>query len=186
MRFGKHLLVAAASIMLGACAATDATSQASEPSPDATPAPFAQADILDTTGQSVGSAVIVPSGDSFVLQVNVRGLTPGEHGMHLHMVGACDLPAFTSAGSHLNPHGKQHGRDNPQGSHLGDLPNITAAADGAATVTVPLDARQPVLEQYLMDADGTAIVIHATADDYHTDPTGNSGGRVACGVLKRG
>lgn len=190
MRFGKHLVATAATALLVGCGAADEQSAAAPSATDQaaadTSAPLlARADIIDTSGKSAGSATIAPSGDRFVLTLNANGLAPGEHGMHLHMVGACDLPDFTSAGSHLNPHNKQHGRDNPQGSHLGDLPNITADADGAASLSVPLDVSQAEIDQNLMDADGTAIVVHATADDYRTDPTGNSGGRIACGVLKR-
>ena len=189
MHFGKHLLVTAA-VLLSACGAADDQSttapSATDQAETATAGQaFAKADIVDASGKSVGSATIAASGDAHVLELNVSGIAPGEHGMHLHVVGACDVPDFTSAGSHLNPHNKQHGRDNPQGSHLGDLPNITAGADGAATLTVPLNAPLADLEKYLMDTDGTAIVVHATADDYRTDPTGNSGGRIACGVLKR-
>lgn len=185
MHFGKHLIVTAAAALLGACAATVDPSATDQPAAEKSATPFAQADIINASGQSAGSATVTSSGDSFNLKLKVSGLAPGEHGMHLHMVGACDVPNFTSAGSHLNPHSKQHGRDNPQGSHLGDLPNINVGADGTATFSVPLDAPRAELEQYLMDADGTAIVVHATADDYRTDPTGNSGGRIACGVLKR-
>lgn len=185
MRFGKHFLVTTAAVLLSACGATEARSPTNQPLAAKSASPFAAADIIDASGQSVGSATIAPTGDGFALQLNVRELPPGVHGMHLHMVGACDLPDFTSAGGHLNPHNKQHGRDNPQGSHLGDLPNITVGADGTATLSVPLNVPRSEIETFLIDADGTAIVVHASADDYRTDPTGNSGGRIACGVLKR-
>lgn len=188
MRFGKYLLVTAA-VLLSACGAADDQSATAPSSTDTETAGaaqrFATADLIDTTGKSVGSATITATGDSHMLQLNVSGIEAGEHGMHLHAVGSCDTPDFTSAGSHLNPHDKQHGRDNPQGSHLGDLPNITAGADGNATISAPLNAPRAELEQYIFDTDGTAIVVHATADDYRTDPTGNSGGRIACGVLKK-
>ena len=117
--------------------------------------------------------------------IAVVGLSPGVHGVHLHMTGACDAPEFTSAGGHLNPGGHQHGSDNPAGAHLGDLPNVTVGNAGTGTVTATLPgSREAVLAQ-LFDADGTAIVVHANADDYRTDPSGNSGGRIACGVLTR-
>src|SRR5690606_10425995 len=119
------------------------------------------------------------------ITVAAAGLTAGTHGTHLHMVGSCEGPAFTSAGGHLNPHMKQHGTDNPAGAHLGDLPNLVVGAAGAGTVSATLaGTREAVLSQ-IFDADGTAVVIHADADDYRTDPAGNAGGRIACGVLTR-
>jgi len=105
--------------------------------------------------------------------------------MHLHTVGQCDAPGFTTAGGHLNPHGKQHGSQNPAGSHLGDLPNITINNNGAGAASAQLSGSSSELEALLFDADGTALVVHAAADDYKTDPTGNSGARIACGVLTR-
>lgn len=102
------------------------------------------------------------------------------------MTGRCEGPAFTSAGGHLNPGEKQHGTLNPAGSHTGDLPNLNIVSNGAGTLSVELSGTRAELEAALFDADGTALVIHATADDYKTDPTGNSGARIACGVLTRG
>lgn len=182
MQFDKGLLVAA-TILLGACSASNAPPT---PTIAETSTPFAHAELINAAGQPAGSAVIIPSDGAVALQLTVTGLMPGVHGMHLHTVGSCDGPAFTSAGAHLNPHGKMHGHENPQGSHLGDLPNITAGADGKVEVTVPLNAQQAELEQYLLDSDGTAIVVHAGPDDYRTDPSGNSGDRIVCGVLQRG
>jgi superoxide dismutase, Cu-Zn family len=172
--FGKSLLLTATAL-LGACSTTAKTP----------PAPFARAEMVSASGQPAGSAVITPSGGTLEMRVTVSNLAPGVHGMHLHMVGSCEGPAFTSAGAHLNPHSKMHGHKNPQGQHLGDLPNITAAPDGRGDITFSLNAPASELEQYLLDGDGTAIVVHADPDDYRTDPTGNSGGRIACGILKR-
>jgi len=118
--------------------------------------------------------------------VSASGLTPGDHGVHLHAVGKCEEPAFASAGGHLNPAGRQHGMNNPAGRHLGDLPNLVAGADGTATLSYPLGDPASSLSASLFDADGTALVIHAGPDDYITDPSGNSGGRVACGVFAAG
>ena len=120
------------------------------------------------------------------ISIAAVGLAPGAHGVHLHSVGTCDAPGFVSAGSHLNPHGKQHGSANPAGSHLGDLPNLVVGADGAGTITAKLGDSRAEIEAALYDADGTALVIHASSDDYLTDPSGNSGPRIACAVLKRG
>ena len=120
------------------------------------------------------------------ISIAAVGLTTGAHGIHLHAVGTCDAPGFASAGSHLNPHGKQHGSANPAGSHLGDLPNLIVGADGTGAITAKLSDSPAGIASALFDADGTALVIHASSDDYMTDPSGNSGPRIACAVLKRG
>lgn len=105
--------------------------------------------------------------------------------MHLHAVGKCEAPAFASAGGHLNPGSRQHGVDNPHGAHLGDLPNLLADTSDAGSLTATLHKTIPDLLAQLFDADDTAVVIHASADDYRTDPSGNSGSRIACGVFTR-
>ena len=132
----------------------------------------------------MGTAVIVsgPRGRATLL-VSAAGLAPGAHGIHLHAVGKCEGPGFTSAGGHLNPAGKQHGLRNPNGSHLGDMPNLAVAANGTATLSHGLGMSAQALLADLFDADGTAIVIHAGRDDQVTDPAGDSGGRVSCGVF---
>ncbi|MES2493496.1 MAG: superoxide dismutase family protein [Pseudomonadota bacterium] len=134
----------------------------------------------------MGTVDLVPSASGYRLSGTLQGLPAGVHGIHLHMVGVCDAPEFTSAGGHLNPAGRKHGALNPAGAHLGDLPNITASADGLAQLNVELPGSRTDLDRDLFDHDGTALVAHAIADDYLTDPSGNSGSRVACGVLKRG
>jgi len=131
-------------------------------------------------GTEVGTTRMSEVAGGLRVTVDVHGLKPGTHGAHLHTVGKCDAPDFASAGPHWNPTNMKHGSMNPQGPHEGDLPNLTIGADGRGTlgVNVPgasLDA--------LLDADGAAMVIHANSDDLMTDPSGNSGGRVACGVL---
>jgi len=136
-------------------------------------------------GAPAGTAILTRAGDKLTLSVALAGLPAGEKGMHLHMVGKCEAPAFASAGGHLNPHGKQHGSQNPAGSHLGDLPNILLGSNGTGAVTTALSGSATELEPILFDADGTAIMVHTAADDYKTDPTGNSGARIACGVLTR-
>lgn len=174
----KHIaatIILAATLVSG-CATNDA----------AGPARLATAALQNASGLPAGSAVIVGLGDTLTLNVVAAGISPGPHGIHLHMVGDCTSPAFTSAGGHLNPGGHQHGTDNPAGSHLGDLPNIVADTNGAATLSVALRGSRAQIEGALFDADGTAVIIHAAADDYKTDPTGNSGARIVCGVLKRG
>lgn len=136
-------------------------------------------------GTPAGEAVVTAAGDRLTLSVAALGLPAGTHGVHLHAVGTCEAPGFTSAGGHLNPQGHQHGTLNPAGSHLGDLPNLTANAAGAAAMSADLAGTRSEAEAALFDGDGTALVIHAGADDYKTDPSGNSGVRIACGVLKR-
>jgi len=144
-----------------------------------------QATLRLASGLPGGTAQLRASGAQVNISIAVAGLAPGVHGVHLHTTGSCEAPEFTSAGAHLNPGGHQHGANNPAGAHLGDLPNVTAGSSGTGTVSATLPGtREEVLAQ-LFDGDGTAVVVHATADDYRTDPSGNSGGRIACGVLTR-
>jgi superoxide dismutase, Cu-Zn family len=144
-----------------------------------------QATLQLASGLPGGTAQLLASGAQVNISIAVVGLTPGVHGVHLHTTGSCTTPDFASAGAHLNPAGHQHGTSNPAGPHLGDLPNITVGANGAGTVSVTLPGTQAEALAQLFDGDGTAVVVHANADDYRTDPSGNSGGRIACGVLKR-
>lgn len=148
-------------------------------------APLASTTLKAADGSTKGKAWIAGSAGRWELKVDVDGLPAGAHGTHLHTVGKCDAPDFASAGGHLNPHGKAHGSDNPQGMHLGDLPNLTVGADGKGSLTVALAGSAADLDPALFAGDGAAVVVHATADDYRTDPSGNSGGRIACGVLTR-
>ena len=137
-------------------------------------------------GLPAGTAVITASGDRLTLTLAATGLAAGAHGIHLHMVGKCETPGFSSAGGHLNPAGHQHGMNNPAGSHLGDLPNLSIDSQGRGVLSAQIGGTLSEAEAVLFDADGTAIVIHADPDDYKTDPSGNSGERIACAVLKRG
>jgi Cu-Zn family superoxide dismutase len=146
---------------------------------------LASATLYQANGAPAGTAVITASDGKAKIAVAIIGLPQGLHGMHLHMVGKCEAPSFAAAGPHLNPHSAQHGTANPAGSHLGDLPNISANPLGAGAIEATLPGTRAELETALFDADGTAIVIHAQADDYRTDPSGNSGARIACGVLGR-
>ena len=136
-------------------------------------------------GTPAGTIVLVAAGNQVTINVAVIGLPRGTHGLHLHTVGNCDAPGFTSAGGHLNPHGLQHGTANPAGSHLGDLPNLVVDSYGAGTATAKLRDGRAAIEAALFDSDGTAIVVHANPDDNQTEPSGNSGMRIACGVLQR-
>lgn len=151
---------------------------------------LASAALMKGDAMPAGLASIVEGngklGGKLGLKLALSGLPAGVHAVHLHMRGVCELPSFTSAGGHLNPAGHQHGRDNPMGAHMGDLPNITVGADGTANVTLPLEYKADELLTALFDKDGGAVVVHAQPDDYKTDPTGNAGGRIACGAFVKG
>ena len=147
--------------------------------------PIATATLKAADGSTKGQAWLAEDEGRWILKVAVQGLPAGVHGAHLHTVGKCDAPDFASAGGHLNPAAKQHGNDNPQGAHLGDMPNVTVGADGKGNFVTTLMGSAAELGATLFDADGTAVVVHAGPDDYRTDPSGNSGGRIACGVLTR-
>jgi superoxide dismutase, Cu-Zn family len=151
------------------------------------PSRMAWAELKTVEGESVGSAVFWEEDGRVRLVVQARGLTPGRHGIHVHAVGRCEAPAFESAGEHLNPLGKKHGLDNPDGAHAGDLPVLEADASGRTeyvAVTNRLTLGSGTTSVF--DADGSAVVIHAAADDQRTDPAGNSGGRVLCGSIVAG
>jgi superoxide dismutase, Cu-Zn family len=148
-------------------------------------AKLATAVLHQGNGAPAGTALLTAAGDRLTLTLAIAGLPPGQHGVHLHMAGRCDAPDFASAGGHLNPASHQHGTLNPAGSHLGDLPNLTVTRLGTGTLTVELGGTRAETEMALFDSDGAAVVVHAGIDDYKTDPSGNSGARIACGVLKR-
>lgn len=148
-------------------------------------AKLASATIRTANGLPVGTALLTAASDKLTLTVAVAGLPAGQRSIHLHMIGRCDAPDFASAGGHLNPMARKHGAMNPAGSHLGDLPNLMIDSQGKGALSVELGAPREAALAALFDSDGAAIVIHAAADDYKTDPTGNSGARIACGVLQR-
>ena len=149
-------------------------------------AKLASGTLHTASGAPAGTVVLLAAGGELTVNVAAFGLPTGPHGLHLHMVGTCEGPGFGSAGGHLNPHGMQHGTANPAGSHLGDLPNLVIDSHGAGALTARLRDDRAMAEAALLDGDGTALVVHADADDYKTNPSGNSGTRIACAVLKRG
>ncbi len=140
----------------------------------------ATAVVWGSNGASLGSAGIWKTPNGIAVAIRVDGGTPGAHGVHLHAVGRCEGPGFASAGGHLNPAGKQHGSMNPMGPHMGDLPNLVLDQQGRGFLTFEIPGA--TLDD-IFDADGTAIVVHADRDDLKTDPSGNSGVRVGCGVF---
>lgn len=141
---------------------------------------IATARLVTAGGLPAGTARVTEVAGGLRVTVAAAGLQPGTHGSHLHTVGRCDAPDFASAGGHWNPAGTQHGAMNPRGPHAGDLPNLLIGPDGRGTVAVLLAGASL---DALLDADGAALVVHAGADDLMTDPSGNSGARLACGVL---
>lgn len=136
-------------------------------------------------GKQIGSAQLVQKADKVFIHIEAEKLAPGTHGVHFHNIGKCEAPDFKSAGDHFNPMSKQHGFNNPKGYHSGDLPNIAVGADGKVTADIA-SADVTLLKgkpNSLLKEGGTALIIHEKADDYVTDPSGNSGNRMACGVI---
>jgi Cu-Zn family superoxide dismutase len=141
--------------------------------------------IADRDGRNVGTTTLYSQADEVTISVSLNGLAAGIHAVHLHTAGNCSADDFTSAGGHLNPAGMQHGSLNPQGAHLGDLPNVEVSSEGAGTVSAILRGPGANIVPDIFDADGTALVVHAGPDDYRSDPAGAAGPRVACGVFSR-
>jgi Cu-Zn family superoxide dismutase len=140
-----------------------------------------------STGKDAGSASFAPGKDNKVtIHIKLKNLPPGEHAVHVHEHAACDAPDFKTAGGHFNPASKKHGIDNPEGHHNGDLPqNVTVASNGTGSATFNVDylSLDPSASDSIFASGGTSIMVHEKADDMKTDPTGNAGGRIACGVI---
>jgi Cu-Zn family superoxide dismutase len=146
----------------------------------------AKANLLNAQGAPVGTATFSEKPNGVQLELKVSNLPPGLHGFHIHAVGKCEAPDFKSAGPHFNPEGKQHGWDNPLGHHLGDLQNLSVGPGGNANIKILVPGvtlgEGP---NSLLHEGGTALVIHEKPDDGKTDPAGNAGARIACGVIIR-
>ncbi len=156
---------------------------AATPSAPVAPMTQAVANMMDIAGHRVGTLTLTDSYAGLIVSGNLANLGLGAHAIHFHAVGTCVVP-FTSAGGHFNPGMKQHGYLNPQGSHLGDLPNIDTPAAGTLRFDMLVTGVTLTGANRLLDADGASVVVHAARDDYTTDPSGDSGGRIACGVIR--
>jgi Cu-Zn family superoxide dismutase len=178
-------IIAIGAISMVALGALSAQVFAQDPTYGGTAVKSLTATLVDTTGTAIGTVQLHQDAAGVVLvRVDAAGLPAGAHGMHVHGVGRCEGPAFASAGGHFNPSGHKHGLANPAGPHEGDLTQIGETFAGTGTVMVTTNRVSLTGgTNFIGDADGSALVIHAAADDQVTDPTGNSGGRIACAVL---
>lgn len=173
----KSILFVSSACLLAACSDTDTTTTS-----------YMQQDILTATGDILGTIKLRDLGQKGTeVTVSVSGLaSAGTHAMHFHEKGLCDAPSFTSSGGHYNPTGMDHGKMSENGPHAGDMMNLEVGADGTGTLTV-INERVSIKGDHglpaLLDADSTALIIHAKADDYVTQPTGAAGPRIGCAVI---
>lgn len=173
----RMMMAAAGAVLVAGCTTMGGASSDAMATAGGATATLRMAD-----GTQVGRAVATEVNGGIRVSLDASMLPAGMHGAHVHTTGRCDGPDFTTAGGHWNPTNMKHGTENPMGPHAGDFPNVQVAADGRGKLEMMLPSGTMA---GLMDADGAAFVIHAAADDYKTDPSGNSGGRIACGVFER-
>ena len=178
MKRSVYVVLGAATLLLGGCVTP------SGEVPGESGGTWLTTDIADSGGRILARANIAQRSNGIAVRVSAMGLSPGTYAAHVHAVGRCDGPGFTSAGAHWNPTGRQHGKDNPAGMHQGDMPNLMVGADGRGSFEFTIrNARITGGTTPLLDTDGAAVVIHASPDDHRTDPAGNAGSRIACGLL---
>lgn len=183
----KTLLFSAlmVSLLAGSALADDAKAKKSPPGKPAAAKPVT-VKLSDAKGKSIGTATLTADPGGVKITLAIKGLAAGDHAIHIHETAKCDGPDFKSAGGHFNPDHKKHGKDNPEGAHAGDIPNITVDAKGGSTATVI--APGVTLEDgphSVFTGGGTALVIHAKPDDLKTDPAGAAGDRIACGLITK-
>lgn len=144
-------------------------------------------EFINTKNEKIGTAILKEGPDGVEMELNVTNLPPGKHGFHIHETGKCEVPDFKTAGGHFNPEGKQHGLHNSSGPHVGDLDNLVIQNDGKLTtkVMIPNVTLKPGEKNSLFKEEGTSLVIHEKEDDMKSDPAGNSGNRIACGVIEK-
>lgn len=188
-RLSLGAAVVASALALSACGSETPTAPPADTTADNAAAvpnivpQTAIANLKTADGRDVGTVTATEVADGINISISATGMTEGDRGIHVHTTGKCDGPKFETAGGHWNPIGAKHGLSNPQGAHYGDMPNLTVASDGTGKMEYMI--RDAGLAE-MLDDDGAALVIHAGADDQMTDPAGDSGDRIACGVFGRG